>query len=70
VNGGVRFDWLTSHGERVPLFSAACRVKRNADEYQHNGKHDNGDKGFHCHSLPGVNLTLVVDSAALDRNAD
>ena len=34
------------------LFGAACRVKRNADEHQHNGKHDDGDKGFHGYSLP------------------
>ena len=36
------------------LFGAACRVKRNADEHQHNGKHDDGDKGFHGYSLPKV----------------
>ena len=30
----------------------AGRVERNADEHQHDGKRDDGDKGFHGYSLP------------------
>lgn len=32
--------------------AAGSLIKRNADEYQHHGKHDDRDNGFHGYSLP------------------